>query len=1425
MAENSSYFSIKILLTVYIFLSMFSKGFNIDFTFPNAITLKNGNIFIIHKNGVSICNSSYSEIIEEVYVFGNTEKISDEEDLSKVAIRQFEDGYILCAIINKIYIFDSNGQFKYRGMNIAGSYYTLAIDSIENKKIYYFLCGYISYEHAYLYYYKYDSTNKNINLVSSKTYPNFFDDYNNEINGLSCEFLKESTPYRIICMYSTYNYIYIVKLNITTKISIWGSREVVLKDIETNKIQMSSVKCIKSSVNPNKSKVLFCFYKNSGEAYCIVHDINSQTKTIEYDEYSRKCRPKYYSLKVNYLDENSEFVFSCITNQGGIQMITFEHNLSNIYYPTNKSYIYNNCSNIYGYSILYPIEYKQYYILSDINCSGISQFNEIIIDEEDNGEEKEKEKGKMIIEKEEYKEDVLDQREEERENINTKIKEKENEEEKEIEEQNVIFKEEEEEEEKKEEEEEEEVEEKKSGKKEKEIEEEKKEEKKEEEKEKEEKEEEKEEEKKSEKEEKEAEEENNSMNLEEKITEKKECEALEKCELCNSKCSSNNLCLKCNNKNGFFFLNKNIASLNLMNNDCIECVNDINKPSNFYFNKENQDYRPCYESCAECNYGGDGNENNCTVCESNYIMNRDFLNSTNCLIKCPYFYYYNSFGQYKCTKTLKCPEELNLLIKEKGRCIDLCKNDNIYIYEYNGQCFKECPEDTNHEENEYICKDININKCIMSEKDYYFLNGNVTDSEVEEIAKSFALEFEYTENHVSVFKNNIYTITIYKNAECISELSLQTPQIDFGNCYSKVKENYKIENNLIIAIISKKVDGVSYPKVISYSMHEPINGEKLLFNNICKDEKLVVQENLFTKLDNSSDINSILFLTGQNIDIFNLSSSFYNDICYHFDSPLEKDIALKDRIHLYFPNITLCEDDCQTKGVNLTSLKAICECKMSNIMNNNFLGNNYLYQSQIGELESMLSNTNIEVLKCYKDIFIYKYFIKNVGGFIILSLILIQIILTIIYYSKSLYLIRKYILCVTDKFLSYLSLHKNLFFSNKNSLALRENGPPKRRNSSKQNIIDIIKRSNSSKNNKPTDVEVIRRKNNRGKTKIEKIKVFNLETNKNYTEEKNNLNNQDMFNEKKDNFLIHNSKKNFKPSSFSRRSSKKNKTINIKRSNNNLNDEKFINSNEKLTKVGLNNPSLKIYLKNSLMVDLKDSFEINMDEYLKPDPDDMDYQDAIRNDKRQFCQYFVEKLKTNQIILRTFYSVDHLTPRSLRILLFILDIDLNLFVNGLFFNENYISQMFLVSENESIFSFIDRFMDRFFYLTLVNVILNYIIECFFIEEKKIIKTLKREKDNPIILKYEITQIIKEISTRYNSFIILSFIITFFTWYYVICFNNIYPTMKSEWIKTSLIIIISLNILSVLNCLLQSSLRFISFKFKSPKIYKVSQYLS
>ena len=706
------------------------------------------------------------------------------------------------------------------------------------------------------------------------------------------------------------------------------------------------------------------------------------------------------------------------------------------------------------------------------------------------------------------------------------------------------------------------------------------------------------------------------------------------------------------------------------------------------------------------------------------------------------------------------------------------------------------------------------------------MNENLTDNEIELFSKNYAKEFKYTDNHVSIFKNNIYTITLYKNSECISDLSLEIPEIDFGECYIKVKKNYKIFDNLIIAIISKYFEGKNYQKMISFSMFEPINGTKLLFYEICKEDIIVIKENLIVKMDNSTDMKSLFYLADQDIDIFNLSSAFYTDICYHFNSPVEgKDIALKDRILLYFPNVTLCEEGCQIKGVNLTTFKAICECLLNRLMGSNIFGNNILYQSSLGEIQSLIKKTNIEVVKCYKDIFVYKYFIKNTGGFIIMFLILAQIILIIIYYCKSLYSIRKYIFNISEKYILYLSIvRNNILLSHYNSsLSLKDNfinynAPPKKRIRINGDIDKIPKKK---KNDKKGKTRIEKKKNTRNiikritfKPKNDKINNINMENN--YQ----NISKNSNSNYKNNNNLIDSSKSNYQLSNGSKNKSKR-ATKTIK----NYLDDKFINSKEQLNKNKISNPSIYTYNQNKLMTNPKNENNINIEEYLSTEPDDMDYDDAIKRDNRKFCQFFYDKLKVNQMILNTFFIKDPLRPRPLKIILFLLDIDLYLFINGLFFNEDYISQMLHVSSDEGIIPFIERFLDRFFYITLVGVIVSYIIECFFVDEKKIKGIFRREKENIIILKYEISQLIKNITKRYNSFIILSFVITILTLYYVFCFNNIYPSIKGEWIKTSTIIIFSMQVLTVLQCFLETCLRFISFRCKSEKIYKISLLLS
>ena len=228
-------------------------------------------------------------------------------------------------------------------------------------------------------------------------------------------------------------------------------------------------------------------------------------------------------------------------------------------------------------------------------------------------------------------------------------------------------------------------------------------------------------------------------------------------------------------------------------------------------------------------------------------------------------------------------------------------------------------------------------------------------------------------------------------------------------------------------------------------------------------------------------------------------------------------------------------------------------------------------------------------------------------------------------------------------------------------------------------------------------------------------------------------------------------------------------------------------------------------------------------EYLSTAPDDMEFDDAIVKDKRSFRETLVENLKDNQIIVNTFIAEDPLKVRSVKIILFILNIMLYFVVNGLFFSEEVIRELYnIYEEKENFFSFIPRSVERLIYTTLVGIIVGIITDFFFIDEKKIKGIFKRDKDDKKTLKENITNLFKEIKSRNISFIIIVSILLIVSTIYLLCFNYVYPYSQMEWIKSSIVIVIIMQVLSFLRCLLETCLRFLSFKVKSEKVYKMAK---
>ena len=137
----------------------------------------------------------------------------------------------------------------------------------------------------------------------------------------------------------------------------------------------------------------------------------------------------------------------------------------------------------------------------------------------------------------------------------------------------------------------------------------------------------------------------------------------------------------------------------------------------------------------------------------------------------------------------------------------------------------------------------------------------------------------------------------------------------------------------------------------------------------------------------------------------------------------------------------------------------------------------------------------------------------------------------------------------------------------------------------------------------------------------------------------------------------------------------------------------------------------------------------------------------------------ISNLVADILILNVFCNHEPLNPWPIKLILFILNIELYLFVNGLFFTEDYLTDM--LYSNPSFTDYIKRFTDRIAYIAIIGIIIDYIISLFFYEEKYIKRVFKRERDDINALEYEMMQIMKYIKIRYYLFFIVCFIFGIF----------------------------------------------------------------
>ena len=686
-----------------------------------------------------------------------------------------------------------------------------------------------------------------------------------------------------------------------------------------------------------------------------------------------------------------------------------------------------------------------------------------------------------------------------------------------------------------------------------------------------------------------------------------------------------------------------------------------NEPDGYFL--DNNIYKSCYKTCKKCFEFGNDIDHKCIECYSNYILINDLNNFSNCYEICNNYYYFDSKNNYQCTINNECLDEYKLIV-EKNKCIKNCSNDDIYIYEFNNKCFKECPQNTFiSSKNPYICDINKTNEFALDINQTYFFNKikdikNNSESNIDSVIqniKSDLIKGNLDSLLINIIegekkdilindKNILYQITTSDNQ---NNENKNISSIKLGECETILKYHYNISINetLLIFKMDYFEEGLLIP-IITYEIYNSKTKEKLNLN-ICKNYKINI----------SIPVN----INEDNLFIYNLSSDYYNDICFIFNNENGIDITLNERKKEFNnKNMSLCEKNCEYFGYNIKTKKLLCSCKPKNgipliselVINKNKLFNKFV---------DLKNSLNINIIKCYNILFTKEGLIHNIGSYIILSIYLLNILLLIFFITKG------------------YNLSKNMV-----------------------NIIMNIKKGKKVKYKK----------------RISLIRKNIIINNNNYN---NNINNKDIiFSKLKKGKSINNKKKTVKFKNYppkKKHKFKRNLIVHIVGINDNNNikskrKDEFKNNQNKLIKSINNNQINNISNKSNNIIYFND-YELNS----------LSYQDALKIDKRTYLEYYFSLLKTKQLIIFSFYTYTDYNSKIIKISLFFFSFALYYTVNALFFTDSTMNKIY---ETDGDFNFIYQ-IPQILYSSIISAIINTIIKYLALSEKRIIK-LKNEQN-------------------------------------------------------------------------------------------------
>ena len=233
----------------------------------------------------------------------------------------------------------------------------------------------------------------------------------------------------------------------------------------------------------------------------------------------------------------------------------------------------------------------------------------------------------------------------------------------------------------------------------------------------------------------------------------------------------------------------------------------------------------------------------------------------------------------------------------------------------------------------------------------------------------------------------------------------------------------------------------------------------------------------------------------------------------------------------------------------------------------------------------------------------------------------------------------------------------------------------------------------------------------------------------------------------------------------------------------------------------------------------KSSFKLN-EEMSDEELNDLEYEQALKIDDRNFIQFYWGYLKEEEMIINSFIKPCPLELRCIKITIFFTSIAIEFALNALFYTDSLIATKY---KNGGTLDFIIS-LPKSIYSCLIGFCVGFILNVLSNSKKQLTDIIKEEKERETI-RNKSRKVLRTLKKKLIAFFIINSILVLFFWYYVSAFCAVYHDTQISWLTGGITSFGISLLVPFFICLLFSSIRVLALKYQNKTLYSILAFLN